>query len=252
MAQRLIFPFTRGMIIAGYKTAQYKASWGYPHYGIDVSSIQSGSGVRQKDNTIYASGIGEVVWCQYDTAKYGAKSLGWALAIRYEGCVGRDGAYRDLVMRYMHSATCHVKKGDIVRAGDPILEEGSVGTSSPHVHIEIDTDTRYPQYTPQVSAGHSGWVDPSRGATDSTLNPSLWLWQDEEHRQLAYDFGVKTWINAVDTDLPFIPTDAPAVESLKQQLLAAQRELAEKDKIIAEKDKIIVQMRSLAAQLAAL
>lgn len=230
--QKLIFPFRRGMIIAGYKTAIYKKSWGYDHYGIDISSRQGydATGVAKNDHVIYASGEGEVVWCQYDTAvKNTAKTLGYAIAILYKDCVAHDGTVKDLVLRYMHSDTTFVKKGDKVHLGDPITVENKVGTTDYHLHLEMDEDTAWPQYTPQVSAGHSGWPK----GVDSTVNPSEWLWQDPEHVQDPYSFTNTQWINDSDRQLP----------------LATASDSWEKDQLIAEMQKRIRELEKEVEEL---
>lgn len=199
--QKLSFPFLRGMIICGYKTSIYKTSWGYEHFGIDISSRQgySASDIAKNDHTIFASGDGEVVWCQYDAPRTNAaKTLGYAIAIRYNGCVSHDGTVKDLVLRYMHCDTTFVKKGDKVTKGQPISVENKIGTNDYHLHLEMDTDTKYPQYSPQVSKGHSAWLV----GVDTTVNPSEWLWQTEEFRQDPYSFSNTAWINEVDKVLP--------------------------------------------------
>lgn len=221
MAQRLIYPFIRGMTICGYKTAQYakpksQGGHGYPHYGVDISSIQ---GIRQPDNFVRASGDGTVVWCVKDDPpnKAVAASLGWALAIRYDDCISHGGTVKSLVVRYMHSAKCYVVAGQKVKAGDVLLLEGKVGTNSEHVHMEMDTDTRqqYANWTPQVSAGHSGWVK----GEDSTVNPSYWLWQDSRHQQIKYGmaFSDRSWINGEDDNLPFVPAEIEDAATLKKE-----------------------------------
>lgn len=244
MGQRLILPFRRAMIIAGYKTEIYRREWGYDHYGIDISSVQ---GVNQQEHIIRASGDGHVVWCKRDEPKTG-RSLGWAVAIRYNGCIGRDGGVSDLIVRYMHSPLVYVKQGDYVHLDDPVAVEGMEGTKSYHLHFEIDTDCKYPQYSPQVATGHTGW----KKGTDTTLNPSLWLWTDGNHTQEPYNFQKRQWINTTDENLPLAPTEKTEVERLKEQLRAAQNEISALNNRIAAQDRIIAQMRDLAAQLAKL
>lgn len=230
MTQRLLLPFKRGMIICGYKVAQYakpksQGGHGYPHYGIDISSIQ---GVNQKDHVIRASGEGEVLQCVYDQGTGGAQSLGWAVAVRYRGCVSHTGECRDLVVRYMHSAKLArdgaFPVGTILHAGDPIAYEGEVGTAGgPHVHFEVDTDVRdkYANYSPQVSAGHSGWVK----GYDSTVNPSLWLWQSQDAQQEPYRTGWSDdWINPVDKSLPVVPDEN--IAELRDRISALEKDKA--------------------------
>lgn len=223
MAQRLLLPFRRSMIICGYKTAAYRKSWGFDHYGIDVSTYQ---GVVQRDHSIRASGDGTVAAVGNDG------SLGMGVAIVYPECIGRDGSVKTLVARYVHMRTVYVKAGQKVKAGDIIAEEGKEGTKDYHLHLELDTDTRWPTYTPQVTAtNHSFW----RKGTDTTLNPSLWLWQKPLEATLEpYNFMNREWITAgVDDNLPSVPTaeeDARRVKELEAEvarLKAMLKQIAE-------------------------
>lgn len=56
--QKLRLPFKESTMLCGYKTQRYLNAWGYPHYGIDISTYQ---GKKVPDHTIYASGVGTVV-----------------------------------------------------------------------------------------------------------------------------------------------------------------------------------------------
>ena len=222
MAQRLIYPFAVGITMCGYKTKKYKSYWGYEHYGIDITSIQ---GIRQPDNYVRASGAGTVVWCKYDVASGGARSLGWALAVKYDDCVSHGGSVKSLVARYMHADKCYVVEGQTVKAGDILLLEGKIGTNGEHVHMELDTDvrTKYANWTPQVSAGHSGW----HKGDDYTVNPSYWLWQDSKHQQIKYEqaFTGKDWINEEDDDLPFVPTELEDAATIERERDLYKKEL---------------------------
>lgn len=209
--QKLLFPFRRGIIIAGYMTSIYRKEWGYDHWGIDISSYQGyTAGEAQKNNhMIFASGDGEVVWCKYDTPTSSkAKTLGMAIAIRYNDCIAHDGTVKDVVLRYMHCDTTFVKVGDRVEAGQPISVENKIGTNGYHVHVEVDMDVNNPQWTPQVSQGHSGWLLPDKKywRTDITVNPSLWLWQNDEFVQDPFpeETWNDAWINDVDRALPLV------------------------------------------------
>ena len=233
--QKLLLPFKRQQIICGYKVAIYElppsqGGHGYKHYGIDISSRQGYSTVQEarNDHVIYSSGDGTVVVCQRET---GATQLGWAIAILYKDCVSHSGERRDLLVRYMHSDVCYVKKGDKVSVGTPICLEGTEGTRGEngeanwHCHFEIDSDTgaRYYTWSPQVSKGHTVWVHGS----DTTLNPSNWLWQSDDRVQDPYNFTNKAWINEVDKKLPSVGSESTqSPENLAVRVAELQSELA--------------------------
>jgi hypothetical protein len=191
MSQKLIIPFKRAMMLCGYKNANYKDAWGYPHYGVDISSKQGNAGT---DDNIYGSGVGEVVAAGKDN------SLGYGVAVLYKDCESRDGTETvDLIVRYMHMVSIAVAKGDTVTTDTVLGVEGKEGTEDYHLHMELDTDTQYPVYTPQVSKGHTFW----KKGTDSTLNPSLWMWQDENHVLVTPTYN-PAWLNSEDKDVPTI------------------------------------------------
>ena len=146
MAQRLVLPFARQMLLVGYKNDKYREYWGYPHYGLDLSAAQCGGSA---DRSVLASGDGEVAAAGKDD------SLGWGVAVRYPACLSHGGEKKDLVVRYLHLKSAAVKAGDRVKAGDVLGVEGREGTADYHLHLELDTDTEWPVHTPQVSAGHS-------------------------------------------------------------------------------------------------
>lgn len=187
--QRLIMPFKRQMMLCGYKNAKYLANWKYPHYGVDISTIQGKAG---DDPTIYASGDGVVVAAGKDN------SLGWGLAVLYKDCYNhKNGKSCDLVARYMHMPSVYVEQGQTVRAGDKLAVEGKEGTGDYHLHLELDTDTKWPIYTPQVAPGKTFW----RKGTDSTVNPSyvLHVGAGQEIVKPTYN---PAWLNAEDFVIP--------------------------------------------------
>lgn len=232
MSQYLLLPFDRQMMLCGYKNPQYRAYWKYDHYGADISTHQ---GSASQNHKVYASGDGIV------TAVGRDNSLGYGICITYLDCVSRDGKHSDLVARYMHLKSCLVTKGQTVNAGTPIGEEGKEGTTDYHLHIELDTDTSFPTWTPQVSAGHSLW----KKGKDSTVNPSLWLWQAKSRTTVPPTYN-PAWLNAEDFGIPFAEeqqNDDRRIEALtaerdrykrlyeayRSAFERAQRELSEAD-----------------------
>lgn len=187
--QKLIMPFKRQMMLCGYKNAQYLTYWKYAHYGVDISTIQGGAGT---DPIIYASGDGVVVAAGKDN------SLGYGVAVLYKDCYNhKTGKACDLVARYMHMQEIYVTTGQTVKAGDKLAVEGKEGTGDYHLHIEFDTDTTWPVYTPQVAAGKTFW----KKGTDSTVNPShvLHVGEGQEIVKPTYN---PAWLNAEDFVIP--------------------------------------------------
>lgn len=191
--QKLLMPFKSQMMLCGYKNAEYKKHWGYPHYGVDISTIQGQGG---EDPTVYASGNGIVLLAGWD------EKLGGALCVFYPEAYNHEtGKYADLVARYMHLAFVAVKTGSAVRPGDVLGIEGKEGTADYHLHLEFDTDIKYPAYSPQV-AGSSFW----KKGTDSTVNPSylLHIGADQEIVKPTYN---PAWLNTEDFVIPVIEVE---------------------------------------------
>lgn len=161
MAQKLILPINNTRITAGYKNPNYKKEFGYNHYGMDLTDKD------RKDTTIWGSGVGEVVEAGW------SDSGGNVVVIAYKNCELPNGSVKDLVMRYYHLDSIKVSKGQKITKDTRIGVYGNTGASSgAHLHIEIDTDTKYPCHTPQISK-NSGIL---KSGTDSTLNPANVLW----------------------------------------------------------------------------
>lgn len=193
MSQKLRIPFKKAMMLCGYKNSNYKDAWGYPHYGIDISTKQGNAGT---DDKIYGSGIGEVVAAGKDN------TLGYGVAVLYKGCEYRYGTTEsDIIVRYMHMSSISVAKGDSVTLDTVIGVEGKEGTEDYHLHMEMDTDTKYPVYSPQVSKNHTFW----KKGTDTTLNPSFYLWQDDSHTLVTPTYN-PAWLSNEDKNIPVITT----------------------------------------------
>lgn len=225
MAQKLIMPFARQMMLCGYKNAKYRSNWGYDHFGIDVSTIQGGAG---DDPTVYASGTGKVLAAGRDN------SLGYGLAVLYPDAYNhKTGKEQSLVARYMHLKSISVKAGDAVYAGKAMGVEGKEGTGDYHLHLEFDTDTApvYAVWSPQVSKGHTFW----KKGTDSTVNPSFVLYVGAGQTVAEPTYN-PAWLNPEDMALPELGAqeDTEEMARLKEQLAeerkareAAQTELAD-------------------------
>lgn len=161
MAQKLIFPINKMRVTAGYKNANYKKQFGYTHYGMDMTDQ------AKTDKTVWASGKGQVTHCgDHPTG-------GNVIVIVYKQCQLVNGQVNDLVIRYYHLDKIYVKAGQKVTKDTRIGLYGNTGASAgAHLHIEIDMDTKYPNYTPQTSTSNNVL----KAGIDSTIKPMLALW----------------------------------------------------------------------------
>ena len=161
MAQRLILPINKMRVTAGYKNAKYKQQFGYTHYGVDVTDA------KRTDKTVWASGKGIVTHCGWHPTG------GNVIVIVYKDCKLVTDAVKDIVIRYYHLDKILVKAGQEVTKDTRIAYYGNTGASSgAHLHFEVDTDTKYPNYTPQTSKSNNVL----KAGIDSTINPRVVLW----------------------------------------------------------------------------
>lgn len=230
MAQKLIMPNKEAILLAGYKIAPYLASWGYPHYGIDLFSWWGED--RQEQGKVRASGTGQVVAAGWDD------NVGNCVVVVYRDVWLRQSkTVRDLAARYYHLESIAVKEGDTVQAGDLLGMEGNTQTSGYHCHLELDTDTRYPAWSPQVSPG--GQII-SKGL-DSTLNPSQVLYRTRNQivkpctaaNKPGQSKWTADWNTADDLSIPFLEDED--LDSLRQE---NQELRAQRDQLLAKLDAI--------------
>lgn len=206
MSQRLILPIGICNVNAGYKTAGYQKSWGYPHYGIDL-------GQPDKKRTVYSPGSGTVIAAGMD-GNSEKERLGNALVLVFPDVVFPNGKTASLACRMFHLASIAVTPGQTVKQGDVLGIYGSTGanTSGPHLHLEFDTDVRYPQYA--VGIASSGRVI-KKGSRDSTVDPSL-VWYCGPGQQLLDGWGgtgiASGWLNPHDLDVPPLPAVQPQTD----------------------------------------
>lgn len=208
MAQRLILPLNDCNVNAGYKTPAYVKSWGFSHYGVDL-------GNPNKKRTIYSPGDGTVIACGMDglTAK---TRLGNCIVLVFPEVERPDGTVGGLACRMFHLESIAVTAGQQVKRGDVLGEYGSTGANSsgPHLHIEFDTDAKYPQHA--VGIASSGRII-KKGTIDSTVDPSLvWFRGNGQRLFDGWDgtttgSGVKSgWLNSHDLTVPALPVEDSA------------------------------------------
>lgn len=187
---------------AGYKNKRYVKEWGFAHFGTDLISA---SGKTE----LYGLGDGVVSAAGLDglngkTTGTGS-GCGYCLIVIYKDCYNWlfDKRY-DVTVTYMHLAEKpKVKKGDKVTADTLLGYYGNTGanTTGPHLHIQFDTDTKYPLYCCGLSkAGHNLL---KKGTVDSTMNPAYFF-----HRGAGQSVkvGNSEWYEKEDfANIPAIP-----------------------------------------------
>lgn len=194
MAQRLIQPLNRARVTASYKWGgAYQREFGALHYGQDMTG----------GPIVYAQGEGTVAFAGWDNV------CGYVVGIVYDDCVNHfDGGHRPLVGRYYHMADVRVKKGQRVTKDTRIGTVGNTGklTTGPHLHVEFDTDTRYPAYTPTLT-GHSNLLKRGlRGARDTTVDPMRVTHckaSGPDWQAIAAGYG-REWVDPRDAQIPEI------------------------------------------------
>lgn len=154
MSQKLIMPMNQSLLNASYKYPEYLTLGIGTHYGTDLGG----------STTMYASGIGEVIKEGMDTV------LGNTVIIEYDDAyIPQLDKVTSVVVRYMHLASIKVSAGDKVTKDTVIGAMGATGkyVNGAHLHVEVDTDCEYPEYTPTLSRNSSI----CKAGTDTTLNP---------------------------------------------------------------------------------
>ena len=160
-SQLLFYPMKQCTISAGFKAKEYLKYYGYNHYGVDFDSL------GDTDFDVLAGATGEVLGVEMNNG-----SAGGIVVVKYINIfVPSKKKTMDLIARYAHMISLYVKKGDRVVAYQPIGKVSGHHKWYNHIHMEIDTDTKYPFYTVGFKEAASRLLIAS-GATDRTLlNP---------------------------------------------------------------------------------
>lgn len=164
--QKLTYPINQATLTAGYKgdCPNYSSLIaGQVHHGLDmVGSPQN----------FFASGEGYVL----GFSKNAGNTVGKWLAILYCDAVYWEGGQQKsgaLVARHFHLDDIFVNIDQKVGINTKVARYGNTGPFSKgaHLHVEIDRDTRYWNYTPTLSGSNGGLLPGYRDNRDTTLNP---------------------------------------------------------------------------------
>ena len=233
----MFLPLNNMMLQAGYKNPVYKKEWGWEHYGVDATDPSS--------RNIYGMGYGKVVACGQDGETLtGANSrLGNVVVIVYRDVELVDGTVRDLACRMYHLAKINVKVGEEVTPDTVVGQYGNTGanTTGAHLHIEFDTDTKFPTLAPGVSIGKGKIINTAKeyakagGIADSTIDPAkVWV------RGVDQTIGSKwvgTWVDESDLDIR-IEEGETKDEEIKRLRDAITAYEVERNKILAYVNKL--------------
>lgn len=206
MAQKLALPLNKCTIHAMYKgdsnpayQHEYTASG---HFGLDMTGTY---------NPFYASGTGKVLG-KGGTATTG---VGYWVAIQYDNVYKWNMSNTSLsivpsiVMRYFHLASpCKLREGAPVDLDTIVGTYGSTGQlkMSPHLHIEVDTDITYYNYTPTLDGAAGGLYKGTRGAGDTTFDPCSVLFRKSSSPELQTLSYKQTYCDIHGTSEPYINT----------------------------------------------
>lgn len=151
--QRFALPMQECYLTASYRHPAYLKYWGYNHFGWDL-------GNTDKTAPILALADGEIIQTGLDNV------CGNVIIARYNDVIDNTGKARDIIVRCLHLSAINCKAGDKIKRGQIIGRMGNTGTatSGPHLHIEFDTDTKYPAYTPTVKGSNI-----LKGGTSATV-----------------------------------------------------------------------------------
>ena len=163
MTQKLILPINKTRVTAGYRNEEYRKKFGYVHYGVDWTDQ------LRADTRLWGSGNGEVVAAGFDGAAFGN-----VVVCIYRNCELITGKVADLTVRMAHLASIRVKKGDKVTKDTVLGHYGNTGNSTgAHLHLEVDTDVKYPCYTAGIA--RDGEII-KRGSDRTIINPNQALY----------------------------------------------------------------------------
>lgn len=201
-SQALILPINKCSFSAGYKSKIYQQQQGYNHYGVDLFSFQ---GVQK----VYACGDGEVVAAGCDGKNGIYSGCGNVIVIIYKNVyIPAFEKVMDITCRMFHFETILVKKGQKVNKDTVIGMYGNTGGATvngkpmgKHLHIEFDTDTKYPLATVGISGTYNQIL--TVGTVDSTVNPSdVWFIKKSAPDNQEIKGAYSGWYTNNDIQLP--------------------------------------------------
>ncbi len=171
------WPLSNTVITASYQNVAYYRAYKMYHYGVDLIDITT-------NRNVFASGYGQVIYAGYDDI------LGNCMAVSY---TDKDG--KPYVMRYYHLAKIGEKSQKWVQGGKIIAEYGDTGAyvDGKHLHLEVDFDVKFWNYTPTLTGKSGPWIGSKYGANNKTMvDPISFM------RTQGYNWRDTIYVNASD------------------------------------------------------
>ena len=164
--------------------SSYAGSYnGSSHYGADIACSAG--------TILKGLGNGTVVGTGYNAKE------GNFISVKYLNCIPVSGdTYKDLIVRYFHMKSVSANLNDAVTTSTTLGESGNTGAwafEKHHVHIEVDTDTAYPNYTPSLQNSNNNGGGLYKG-TDSCENPFDWFFTYSSQSKARYWDSDETWV----------------------------------------------------------
>lgn len=189
--QKLRMPINGTNILSASRTLDPDSSYakdysGRLHYGGDIACALG--------TELKGLGIGVVEEVGENTKE------GNFVCVRYNNCIPvNNGTEEDIIVRYFHMDTVTVEKGDAVTTSVKLGTSGCSGDwafNAKHVHVEVDHDTDYPNYTPSLTNNHSNGN--LYAGEDSCYNPFDWFYCYEGQEKVRYSGSDETWVFPAD------------------------------------------------------
>lgn len=195
------------------------------------------------DKTVWAMGSGEVIVAGFDNV-YG----GTAVVMYKDVYLRALKESRDVIARCYHMEKVYVKKGQKITTASKLGVMGNTGqyTSGEHLHVELDTDTKWPCYTIELK-NNSNIMKRGTGA-DTTIDPAKVLYvkesEPDNQRIMANDSYLnRGFVVGKDYALPVFDEEKDRWELKYNELLDDYRTCYEQ--LAAEKQKRAAMLKEI-------
>ncbi len=172
--QRLIMPINQATLRLGYAGYGYTVLIKYKGYSYNQSYGWNIVG-RNGDTTVWGSGNSKVIAAGKDA------NLGYVAVVHYDACERYNGDHTTaankypsgIIIRYFHMSSVKVQAGQRITKDNIIGYIGATGKQNlfdyNRVHIELDYDISYPQWSPYLLNHSMNQGDIIKKGTSDTL-----------------------------------------------------------------------------------